>query len=268
MDIPAEYKRNIYRALLAFLVIMSVFFAIKAISEMRAYGTIGGVEAHTITLTGQGEVSAVPDIATVYFTISKEAKTVKAAQDQVAVVEKKAIDFLKQNGIAEKDIKTSNASVNPRYEYVKGSASMPCPLDYCPPEGRSVIVGYEASESITVKVRKIDQAGEIMQGLGSVGVSNINGPEFAIDNEDALKAQARKMAIEEARAKAEVLAKDLGVRLGRVAEFSESGDYPVYFGYDRALKVGAANQEMNASAELPKGENKVIVNVTVTYEIR
>jgi|SRR3989344_3795141 len=265
MDIPVEYKRNIYRALLTFLIVLSVFFAVRVFSDFKAYGTIGRVEAHTITLTGEGEVMAVPDIATVYFTISRQGKTVKAAQDAVATAEKKALDFLKQSGIAEKDIKTSNASVYPQYEYRK--AGTPCTIDYCPPSGSSMVVGYEASESVTVKVRKIDQAGEIMQGLGTAGVSNLNGPEFAIDNEEGLKAQARKMAIDQARTKAEALAKDLGVRLGPVANYAESGDYPIYYARDAKLEMatGGVNQ---AAPELPKGENAVRVNVTVTYEIR
>src|SRR3989338_6144941 len=96
----------------------------------------------------------------------------------------------------------------------------------CPPRpGKSVISGYEASESITVKVRNTDDVGTIMQGLGTIGVSNLSGPNFSIDDEDALKAEARKKAIDDAREKAKILAKDLGVRLGRISSFSEGGGY-------------------------------------------
>ncbi|MEX2052092.1 MAG: SIMPL domain-containing protein [Candidatus Paceibacterota bacterium] len=252
MEISQEYKINIYRALLALMVILSLYFAVRLASEFRAYGMIGSAGSHTITLTGHGEVMAVPDIASVYFTISKEAKTVKEAQDAVAVVEKKALDFLKENGVAEKDIQASNASFYPKYEY---KARTPA------------IYAYEASESITVKVRNTDDAGRLIQGLGTLGVSNLNGPNFTIDDEESLKAEARKAAIAEAKTKAEVLAKDLGVKLGRVAEFSESGNYPMYYAKDARLSIGEA-QASDSAPELPKGENTVSVDVVITYEIR
>ncbi|MCE9548784.1 SIMPL domain-containing protein [Candidatus Nomurabacteria bacterium] len=231
MEIPQEYKKNLYRAILTLLVVLSLYFAVSFLSEWRSYGMMGSGGANTITLTGHGEVQAVPDIANVYFSIRKDAKTVKEAQDAVALVEKAALEFLKTNDIADKDIQTTNASFYPKYEYVYESKAVICTEFYCPPRpGKNVIVGYESSESITVKVRNTDDAGKIIQGLGALGVSDLNGPNFAVDNEEELKAEARKEAIEEARKKAKVLAKDLGVSLGRIASFSETGFYPMYYG--------------------------------------
>ena len=267
MQIPEQYVKNLFRTGVTLLVILCVFFGVKTLAELRSYGMMGSDGANTITLSGHGEVSAVPDIATIYFNITKEAKTVKEAQDTVAAVEKSALDSLKANGVAEKDIQASNASFNPKYKFVYDAAtSVPCNEFSCPPRsGNNVIVGYEASESITVKVRNTDSAGKVMQGLGSLGVTNLSGPNFAIDDEDALKAQARKEAIDEARNKAKILARDLGVRLGRVVTFSESGNYiPVY--YDKALSSEA--RAGSAPAVLPKGENTISSDVSITYEIR
>ena len=136
---------------------------------------------------------------------------------------------------------------------------------YCPP-GKQVLTGYTANESITVKIRDIDSVGDIMQGLGTTGVSDLNGPNFAIDKEDALKTEARKKAIDDAKAKAEVLAKDLGIRLGKITSFSENGNYPVMYATNAVMKdsVGAAP----APAVIPKGENTISSDVTITYEIR
>ncbi len=269
MEIPLEHQKNIFKALLAFLVVLSLFFAVKFLSEIKSYSMMGSGGANTITLSGHGEVQAVPDIANVYFTIRKEAKTVKEAQDAVAVVEKSSLDFLKTNGVAEKDIQASNASFNPKYEYKYDTKiMMPCSQFGCPPNpGRDVITGYEAYESITVKVRNTDDVGKIMQGLGTIGVSELSGPNFTIDNEDALQAEARKKAIDDAKAKAKILAKDLGVRLGKVASFSESGYYPtpMYFAKDAAMNEAAG---ASAPAEIPKGENTISADVTITYEIR
>ncbi len=262
-----EYIKNLYRASLVFIGILSLFFVVKLLAEFKSYGMMGSSGANTITLSGHGEVTAVPDIANIYFTIRKEGKTAKEAEDAVALVEKASLDFLKANNVAEKDIKTSNASFNPKYEYKYDTKiMMPCTEYSCPPRpGKNVISGYEAYESITVKVRNTDDVGKIMQGLGGLGVSDLSGPNFAIDDEDALQVEARKKAIDNAREKAEMLAKDLGVRLGRIANFSENGNYPIMYG--KAM-MDSAVSSVPAPAEIPKGENTISSDVSITYEIR
>lgn len=266
MEISQEYKKNLYKAVLSLMVILSLYFAVKFFAELKSYGIIGS-DNNTITFTGHGEVTAVPDIANVSFTILKEAKTVKEAQAEVAKIEKKALDFLKTSKIDDKDIKTENSSFYPKYEYVYDSKLVPCAEYGCPRPGKNVITGYESSESITVKIRNTDDAGAIMQGLGALGVSNLNGPNFAIDKEDDLKAEARKLAIDEAKEKAEKLAKDLGIKLGKVANFSESGNYasPMYFSKTEMMSADSAS---GAPAQLPKGENTISSDVTITYQIR
>ena len=266
MEIPNQYIKNLYRALLVLLVIFSVYFGIKALAELKSYNAGGSLNVNTISFTGHGEVTAVPDIANVYFTIRKEAKTVKDAQAAVAVVEKAALDLLKNNNILEKDVKTSNASFNPKYEYkYETRTMMPCTQYSCPPNpGKNVISGYEAYESITVKIRNTDDAGKIIQDLGTIGVTELNGPNFAIDDEDALKAEVRKKAIDEAKEKAKVLAKDLGVSLGRISSFNESGNYyPIMYGAKAMME-----DSIESPAQLPKGENIISSDVTITYEIR
>jgi len=264
---PNQYIKNLYKIALVFFVILSLFFVVKLLAEFKSYGMMGSDEANTITLSGHGEVSAVPDIANIYFTINKEGKTVKEAQDAVALVEKTSLDFLKNNNVAEKDIKTSSASFNPKYEYVYSSQTlMPCTQYGCPSRpGKNVISGYEASESITVKIRNADNVGKIMQGLGGLNVTNLNGPNFAIDDEDALKTEARKKAINNAKEKAEILAKDLGVKLGRIASFSESGNYPIM--YAKTAMMDFVTSGTSTPAEIPKGENIITSDVTITYEI-
>jgi uncharacterized protein YggE len=285
MEIPQQYQRNLYRAVLVLLIILSLYFAVRFLAESKSYSMMGSIGSNVITLSGHGEVSAVPDIANVYFTISKDAKTAKEASDGVAVIEEKALNFLKSKSIAEKDIKTENASVYPKYEYRQAvcpaippipmmdagregvSVSPSSPAYYCP-GGKQVLTGYTASESITVKIRKVDDAGSIMQGLTTTGVSNLNGPNFTIDNEDTLKAEARKKAIDDAKEKAKVLAGDLGVKLGRIANFSEGGGYggPIYYAKDAMVENSAG--AVPAPAILPKGENTISSDVTITYEIR
>jgi len=267
MEISENHKKNLYRAVLSLMVVLSLYFVMKFFTEFRSYGMMSNQS--TITLSGYGEVSAVPDIANVYFTIRKEAATVKEAQSAVVEIETKVLASLKENNVEEKDIKTENASFNPKYEYKYNTrAMMPCTQYGCPPTGGSnVVVGYEAYESINVKVRNTDNVGKIMQDLGALGVSELSGPNFSVDDEDLLKAEARKQAIEDAQIKARDLAKDLGVRLGNITEFNESGDYYPTMMYGKAM-VENRDATQSAPAELPKGENTISSSVTITYQIK
>ena len=280
MEILQENKNKLFKVLFALAVILAVYLVVQMFSEIKKDSLLGeSSQPATISFSGHGEVQAVPDIANVSFTISQDDTTVKAAQAGVAVIEKKALDLLKAKGVADKDIKTANASFYPKYEY-RQAVCPPIPMGagtagitvnptspyYCPPS-KQVLTGYTASESITVKVRNTDSVGDIMQGLGTTGVSDLSGPNFAIDNPDTVQAQARKLAIDDAKTKAEVLAKDLGVTLSKIVSFSDnSGGYPVMYAKDSMMSVGAVPAA--APAIIPKGENTISSDVTITYEIR
>ncbi|HEY4513664.1 MAG TPA: SIMPL domain-containing protein [Candidatus Paceibacterota bacterium] len=270
MEILEQDKKRIGQALFVFLIILCAYFAVRVFSEVKMVSLFDeSAEPATVSFSGHGEVTAVPDIANIYFTISKDAATVKEAQASVAAVEKKALDILKAKKIEDKDIKTTDASFSPKYEYK--TAICPQPADgassyYCG-GGKQVIVGYTASESINVKVRNTDDAATIMQELGATGVSNLNGPSFAVDNEDGLKAEARKKAIDDAKMKAESLAKDLGVKLGKIRGFSEPENYPIYAGKAEMMSLDSVRNAA-APAQLPKGENIISSDVTITYELK
>lgn len=272
MEILQEQKIKLYRGLKIALIVFLAVVVANALFGGRGYRGENKTP-NTISFSGHGEVNAVPDIANIYFTITKDDKTVKDAQAGVAVIEKKALDLLKAKGVEDKDIKTLNASFYPKYEYRKSVCPL-APMDasvsgvsasyYCP-SGKQVLIGYTASENISVKIRNIDNVGDIMQGLGTTGVSDLNGPNFAIDKEDALKAEARKKAIDDAKQKAKVLAKDLGVRLVKITSFSESGNFPIMYATEM-MKDSVA--EAPSPAIIPKGENTISSDVTITYEIR
>ncbi len=249
---------------IAFGVIVSLFFFAKFVNEVKATRFIGSGTTATnkLTVSGEGEAYAVPDIATVSFTVTEEKKTVAEAQKQVTDKANKAVDFLKKSDVEEKDIQLTNNSFYPVYDYGAPCYSYPCP------QQKPTITGYSVSRTMTVKIRAIDDSGKIVEGLGSLGVTNLNGPTFGIDDEDAVKEEARKQAIENAKEKAEKLARDLGVSLVRVIDFSESGNqpYPPMYAKDMALGMGGASE--TSVANLPKGENQYTSNVTITYEIR
>lgn len=256
-------KTKVMKGIGLFLLVLSVFFVVKIIGEIRGLKYVGSSDSsiHTITISGKGEVSAVPDIATISFTIDEKAKTVKDAQDTATKKVNDAIDFLEKSGIEKKDIKTEGYNTYPDYQYTQ----IEC-IRYPCPTGSPTIIGYHVSQSISVKVRDTSITGEILQGLGNINVTNISGPNFEIDNQDALEAQARKEAIDDAKTKAKSLARDLGVRLGRIVSFEESGGgYPIYYAKAESLSMDSGG---TSAPQVPTGENKITSNITISYEIK
>lgn len=216
------------------------------------------IQKDTITVSGKGEVVVKPDIATVSFGVSAENLDVAKAQTESATKMNKIIDMLKAKGVAEKDIKTTNYNIYPRYDYLKTTE-----LYY---GGKQVLAAYVVSQTVEVKIRDISKAGEILSGVGEFGVTDISGLTFTVDKQDDVKDQARELAIQDAKAQAKVLAKGLGVRLEKITAFSESGASPVY--YDRVMSAKAVSMESSVAPQIPVGENTVTSNVNITYEIR
>src|ERR1035437_10033469 len=114
MDPKSEAKTKLYKIATVFVMVLTVFVIVKIFTGFNSRESKNGQQVNVISVTGHGEIQAVPDIANIYFTIRQDGKTVKEAQDAVVVIEKKALDVLKGNGVVDKDIKTSNASFNPK----------------------------------------------------------------------------------------------------------------------------------------------------------
>lgn len=267
MDSTQQTISNVGKAISLFLLVVTIFFGIKAVQAFK--GGDDMENQRTISVTGEGEVMAVPDIAEINITVRQESKTMAEAQKVINEKIAKALDVIRAQGVDDKDIKTQQYSSYPVYETVKSQVR--CLSDgYCPPYdgGKQVISGYQASQSVTIKVRDTEKVSTLIDGLGKAGITEISGPNYTIDDEDALSAEARKAAIDDARAKAKVLAKDLGVSLGKVVSFQENGgNYPMY--YSKAVMNEAMDSAGSAPApELPKGENKIQSNVTITFRIR
>jgi hypothetical protein len=246
------------------LLVLAIFLVFKTLNTIKEYRFIGGGVAatNTINVSGEGEVFAVADIAEFSFSVVEERGTVDEAQKIGAQKVNAILDFLKDSEIKEKDIKTTNYNVYPRYDYVRKN----CVNGFCP-EGERVLKGFEVSQSISVKVRDTEDAGTILSGVGEREATNISGLSFTIDDEEDLQDEARKQAIEDAQEKAKQLAKDLGVKLVRVVNFSEFGSQPQYKTFGIA-EVAMMSDAGGGVPEIPVGENKITSNVSITYEIR
>lgn len=228
---------------------LSAVWLVQSIDQMRRAGNV----SDTLTVSGEGKVLAVPDVAITELSINVEAATATIAQTQANAKSNAVVDFLKNKGIDEKDIKTSGYNIYPQYDYVNG---------------RSILRGYQVTQSFTVKIRDIENANEALDGVIDAGVNQVGGINFQIDDPEKLKDEARQKAIADAKQKAAVLEDQLGVDLGHIVSFSESQDgyFPQPYYFKDMVGIGGGGPE--SAPALPVGENEIIVNVSVTYQIR
>ncbi|MCX6703250.1 MAG: SIMPL domain-containing protein [Candidatus Zambryskibacteria bacterium] len=258
-------KKKVIKYVLVFVVILSVFVGMKTLNALKEYSYIGkNIPAmNVVSVTGKGEVYAKPDIASFTYTVLEEGKAAGEAQDKATKKSNLVIDALKKADIEEKDIKTVSYNINPKYEYTGGV----CTQYSCPPS-KSVISGYEVSQSIEVKVRNIEKAGDMLALVGGLNVSNVSGLNFVVDDMEGLKAEIRKQAIIDAKEKAKVLSKELGVKFDGIVSFYESSDeiYPMPMMANAAY--GMAMDSMKVAPSLPAGENKLTTQVTITYAVK
>lgn len=267
METYSTEIKKILKIVAVVVVILGLFLLVesaKSFKELRLIGS--GIPAvNIITVTGEGEAFAIPDTARFTFSIIEEAKTVEEAQAKVAQKEEEAIAVLKDAGIEEKNYKTVSYSVYPRYEYQTRKQM------FTTGESQRVFVAFEVTETIEVKTKDTEKAGEILGQLGAVGVENISGLSFEVEDEDAIRSKARGEAIDDAREKAEELADQLGVKLVRIVSFGQNmygygygGD--AYFAKAELSAMGATN-DAEISPVVPSGENRFVETVSVTYEI-
>jgi hypothetical protein len=264
MDSAAVAKAMKYLGWL--FIVLIIFIAIQAVNALKQNRYIGGgvPASNVVTVEGDGEVFAIPDTAEFTFSVVTSKKTVSEAQSEAAQKSNAIIEYLKKQGIDEKDIRTVNYSANPKYEWQTDGTSV-----YYPQPGKQVLTGYEINQTVTVKVRDTNKAGDVLSGVGGLGATNLSGISFTIDDDSALKREARQKAIADAKDKADALVADLDVHLVRIVSFYEQNGPIPYYGYGMGGDSMVA-KEMSAQAVpvIPTGENKITSHVSITYEIR
>lgn len=243
-------------------VLLIIFVGAKTVATLKGLPAAGNTSTvpETISVTGKGEVVIKPDIATFNFTVSEEAPVVSTAQDKANKKAASILEYLEKSGVESKDVKTVAYDIYPRYDYQTTSMY----------RGKQVLAAYVVSQTVEVKVRKLEDAGKVLTDIGEFGPSNVSGLSFSVDEQDKVAREARDKAIADAREQAEKLAKALGVRLGKISSFYESTPYqpyPLYYAKDAAVGMGGAMNQ-SVPAELPGGESKITSIVTITYGIK
>ena len=258
-------KRRFFNSTLAVLVLLAGFLGAKFLNTIKEYSYIGRgtIASNVISVTGTGEVFAIPDTGLFSFSVVEEGKTVGDAQNKASKKINSIISAVKSLGVLEKDIKTTGYNSYPKYEY---SAMPICAQGYCPPS-KQILTGYEVNQTVSVKIRKTADAGAVLTKVGDLDATNISGLDFVIDDMDSVNSQARDKAIKDAKQKAEVLAKSLGIKLKKIVNFYESGNGPPIYYAMEAKGMGGDMMPTPVVPQLPTGENKVTSNVTITYEL-
>lgn len=232
---------------MAFLIIASVFLLVDANQKLNTATT-----TNTVSFSGEGKVVSKADIAVVSLSIVTESPTSKSAQDDNSKKSKAIADFLKKQKIEDKDIKTTSYNIYPQYAY--------------PRNDKPVISGYQVNQTMEVKIRNLDEVSAILDGVVSAGANQINSLSFQIDEPEKLKAEARALAIADAKKKASELEKELGIDLGKIINFSENtGGFPSPIYYESKLGMGGG---MGGGPSVPSGENEIVVDVNLTYQIK
>jgi uncharacterized protein len=206
-----------------------------------------------ISLTGHGEVRAVPDMAVINMGVVSSAETARAALDANTKAMTDLMANLKAANINDKDVSTSNFSVNPRLDYGSNGGQVP------------KLVGYDVTNTVTVIIHKIDGLGALLDKAVSSGSNQINGISFSVSNPDAAMDEARKLAVKDATHKAQIYAGAASINLGNIMSVSESSgmaEPQVMFGRAKAMAADSA------PVPIAQGSQVISVDVNVSWEIK
>ncbi len=203
-----------------------------------------------ITVSGEGKVTGTPDLAVITLGVSTTQPTVAEARDQAATTMQALIDAVKTNGVAEKDIQTTQLSIYPQYDYSMG--------------GTGKLIGYQITNTIAVKVRDINKTSDVLDAAVAAGgdMTQVQNISFTIDDPTTLKDQAREEAVNDAKARAQRLADTAGVKLGDPISISETSATPYVYN-DRAVMAPATGP----GTPIEAGELDVDLTVQVVFAI-
>ena len=206
----------------------------------------------TVRVTGTGAVTGEPDIVMLSIGVSVERDSVKQARAEAAEAMTGVIESLKDNGLLDEDIQTQHFSIHQQYDYSKG---------------RREFRGYSVTNTASAKIRDLNIVGDVIDDAAEAGgdLVQINSIQFTIDDPTSLKMQARVAAMGDAQAKAQTLATEGGVTLGKPISISESGDFHVP--YPVNLEFAFADDAAAVETPIQSGQLQITVTVNVIYEI-
>lgn len=218
--------------------------------------SVNTTQSNLFSSSGSGEITAIPDTATISVGVTKTAATVQDAQNQTNTVANKLITDLKALGITDKDIKTTNYSVNPNY-------NNPRPLGINQPIEQQT-TGYEVTQNIEVKIKPIERANKVIDTATRDGANLVSGANFTFsdDSQSSLEQKATQMAVDDAKSKAQTLANAAGIHLRKIINVVSSGNNQPILPFASAQKTEDTSNPTNVTP----GQSTVTIGVTIYYE--
>lgn len=204
-----------------------------------------------LSVSAQAEVSRVPDVATLSAGVVTRASDANAAMRANAAQMDKVMAAIQAAGIARRDIQTSRLNLNPQYS----------PRDTGQDENTPTITGYEANNTVNLKVRDIGKLGKVIDALVASGANQINGPSFEVDKPEAGYDEARRAALDKAQVRASMYAKSLGMRVLRIVSISEGG------GFQPPRPMMAMQRSEAYNTVVSAGETTLGANLDVVFEL-
>jgi len=250
---------------IAIIVTILVF----AYSALQYVSKVERPAMRTFSVSGEGKVVAIPDVAKFTFSVITQGGT-DLAKLQKENTEKtnSAIAFVKSKDVDSKDIKTESYDVSPRYQYYNCGVRPlgPSSTEVCPPPE---IVGYTVTNIVSVKIRNFEMISDVISGVVDNGANSVSSLSFTIDDPTSIENEARKEAMEQAREKAKAVAKAGNFKLGNIVSVNENY-YPQYNYKYQAYGIGGdvSVAESAPTPAIEPGSQEVNININLIYEIR
>ena len=241
----------IYRRAPGVLLLATLLLAGAAMAQTAPVATpMISSDGTLLSVSAQAEARQVPDVATLSTGVVTQASDANAAMRANATQMDKVMAAIKAAGIADRDIRTSGISLNPQYKYVENQSP--------------TITGYQASNTVDIKVRDLSRLGKVLDALVASGANQVNGPSFEIDQPEPVYDQARRDALEKAQARAQMYAKALGLKVRRIVSIDEGGGYRPPMPMPMMAMSRAKAESDTAVAP---GETTLSANLNVVFEL-
>ena len=244
--------QNIKAPLLTIFFIFLGFFVYTKLAGPIPFSvnSIQTTKTNLFSVSGAGKATGIPDTAQISVGVTKTASTVNTAKDSVNSSANKIIDDLKKLGIPDKDIETTNYSINPNYDYALGKQTINC---------------YTVTQTLEINIAPIDVANKAVDTATADGANLVGGINFTFNDKTKkdLENKARTEAVKMAKEKAGSLAKATGIRLGRIVDVQESGNFE-----PRPIMMAQGLELKSEDTQLQPGENSITIDITLSYETR
>ncbi|HVM76887.1 MAG TPA: SIMPL domain-containing protein [Candidatus Paceibacterota bacterium] len=251
MDKGKLYFWILLDIVLVLIIVGAVFFGAPALMAMKA----SYPPARVITVSAQGKTSATPDLAEISFSVVTQGTNPDTLTQNNVEKMNAVLQFVKSEGISASDTATTGYDLEPTYQYDKNY-------------NRQYIIGYQLTQTVTLKIHDFTKVAPVLGGLAPLGVNQIGGVNFTFNDQDSLIGPARDQAIAKAKTKAQEMAAASGATLGPVVNIAESGVIPPPY-YDKlAYGMGSALAANVPTPNIQPGTQDITDTVTITYALQ